>query len=161
MTTPPLIEILSRESLSELVRLTRAYFDELNLTPQFFALDQDLASPLSAYASPRGSFWLGRQAQGKPAQAMAGILPIARRTCELKYLFVAPEFRRQGWGKAMLSGAVQFARRAEYLEVLAALRHDQTDALNLFRDLGFTPCARFNENRQMGIFLSFKFPTAG
>jgi GNAT superfamily N-acetyltransferase len=161
MPTQLCIESLARENLSELLRLTRAYFDELSITPQFFGLDLDLAAPLTAYAPPRGNFWLARKGKNDPAQAMVGLLPIARRACELKYLFVAPELRRQGWGKALLGRAVEFARQAEHLEILAALRHDQTDALNLLRNLGFKPCARYNENRQMGIFLSFKFPTTG
>ncbi len=160
MPTELRIESLTRENLAEMVRLTRAYFDESNLTPQFYGQDQDLASPLTAYAPPRGAFWLGRRAKAEPAQAMVGLLPIARRACELKYLFVVPEHRRLGWGRTLLERAVEFARQAEHLEVLAALRHDQVAALKLLQQFGFRPCVRFNENRQLGIFLSFKFPTA-
>jgi len=85
------------------------------------------------------------------------VLPLARKTCELKRLYVIPEKRGQGMGFALLKQAMQFARQAEYLEMLQALHHDQTTALSLSRAAGFIPCARFNENRHAGIFLTYKF----
>lgn len=150
------VELLSAGTLTEFVKLTKAYFQELDLVPEFYSLDQDLASPLTAYAPPRGSFWIARGGQGGQAWGMAGVLPIASRTCELKHLYVTPELRRKGWGRRLLTQALNFASQAGYFEMLLALRHDQTAALSLADRNGFKPCARFNANRQTGIFLSHK-----
>ncbi len=150
------IELLTKTDLTHVVRLTKDYFQELDLVPQFHNLDQDLTSPLSIYVPPRAGFWLGYESGKTPPIGMAGVLPLASRTCELKRLFVEPEARGQGWGRALLQQTLEFARRAEYMEILVALHHGQTAALTLVQHHGFNPCARFNENRQAGIFLSFK-----
>jgi ribosomal protein S18 acetylase RimI-like enzyme len=150
------ISPLSSENLPELVRLTKAYFSELDLVPEFHNLDQDLTAPLKAYAGPRGGFWLAENDKGK-AWGMAGLLPLAPRTCELKRLYVVSDARRMGLGQKLLHQALDFARQAAYLEILVSLHHNQTAALKLFDSHGFKPVSRFNANRQAGIFLAYKF----
>lgn len=147
---------LEPANLTEMVRLTKDYFGESNQDPAFHDLDQDLTAPLKAYQPPRGGFWLAEYG-GHRSLGMAGVLPIAPRTCELRRLYVAPEARRRGLGRELLHRTLDFARSARYLELLAALRHDQSAALALFEHSGFKPCARFNANRQAGIFLAYKF----
>jgi len=121
------------------------------------ALDQDITQPLSIYAPPRGGFWLVR-ADDRPEQAagMLGVMPLAKRTCELKRLYLIPECRGKKWGRKLLEHALEFSRQAEYLEVLVSLQHEQTAALTLLEHHGFKPCARFSEHQHAGIFLSLK-----
>ncbi|NTV52757.1 MAG: GNAT family N-acetyltransferase [Candidatus Firestonebacteria bacterium] len=151
---------LSANSLAEMIRLTRLYFQEQDLVPEFHALDQDLTQPLIVYAPPRGNFWLVRASgQEERAVGMLGVMPLAKRTCEIKRLYLASEYRGKKWGGKLLEHALAFARRAEYLEVLVSLQHEQKAALNLFAHQGFKPCARFSEHQHAGIFLTLKLNT--
>jgi ribosomal protein S18 acetylase RimI-like enzyme len=151
------IELLAVGALAEFIRLTKSYFQEQDLVPEFHALDQDITQPLSIYAPPRGGFWLVR-ADDRPEQAagMLGVMPLAKRTCELKRLYLIPECRGKKWGRKLLEHALEFSRQAEYLEVLVSLQHEQTAALTLLEHHGFKPCARFSEHQHAGIFLSLK-----
>jgi putative acetyltransferase len=150
-------EALAVGSLSDFIRLAKAYFQEHDLVPQFHALDQDITQPLTVYAPPRGAFWLVRASgAGEPAVGLLGVMPLARKTCEIKRLYLAPEWRGKKWGIGLLDLALEFARRAEYLEVLVTLYHEQKAALALFEHHGFKPCARFAEHQHAGIFLSLK-----
>jgi len=155
MTDATKIMPLDASLLPEFVKLTKAYFQENGLVPEFHALDQDLTAPLKTYTPPRGGFWLVRDSQDR-AQGMVGVLPIAPRTCEVKRWYVTPDGWRQSMGQALLEHALSFARRAEYLEMLVALRHEYTAALELLQHNGFKPCARFHADQQAGIFLSYK-----
>ena len=153
---PPkiLLEPVALGARSEFIRLAKAYFQELDLEPSFHGLDKDLTAPLSTYRPPRAGLWLARTAPGRAAFGMIGVMPLSARSCELKRLYVATDHRRRGWGRVLLEHALQFARAQEYLEMLVALRHDQRDALSLAETMAFTPCARYNRDRQVGLFLS-------
>jgi ribosomal protein S18 acetylase RimI-like enzyme len=152
------IETLTPEMLSEFIRLTKSYFQDQDLVPEFHALDQDITRPLTVYAPPRGAFWLVR-VPGREVYAvgMLGVMPLAKRTCEIKRFYLIPEYRGKKWGGQLLDHVLEFARRAEYLEVLVSLYHEQRAALKLLEKHGFKPCARFAEHQHAGIFLSLKF----
>jgi ribosomal protein S18 acetylase RimI-like enzyme len=153
------LEVLSPDNLSEFIKLTKTYFQEMDVVPEFHALDQDITQPLNIYAPPRGCIWLVRTLGQPHAVGMVGIMPLAKKTCELRRLYIMPEFRKRKWGKTLVDQALAFARKAEYFEVLVALSHDQKNALSMFERYGFKPVARYNEHQHAGIFLALKLNT--
>lgn len=145
--------------MSEFTRLIKRFFEELNIEPEFHRFDQDVTAPLVAYAPPRGGLWFARPDKDAPAVALAGIRPLANRTCELKRLYVIPEERKKGYGQFLLNQALNFARQEDYLEILLSVRPDLKNALHMYQRNGFTPCARYNADQRAGIFYSYKFNT--
>jgi len=149
-----LIDPLQAKGLSEWAGLLKTYFEETKLDPEFHRFDQDVAAPLSAYAPPRAGVWLARLEPNGKAVGLAALKPIAKRTGELKRMYVLPEERLKGLGNALWQHILDFAGKAEYLEILLAIRPDQRAALSFCEKRGFKPCARYGEDHRAGIFMS-------
>jgi putative acetyltransferase len=47
-----------------------------------------------------------------------GLLPISTSTCELRKMYLAPEHRRQGWGKTLLKHALARASELGFSRVM-------------------------------------------
>lgn len=95
------------------------------------------------HAPPDGAIFLGR-IDGVPA-GCAMIHRIGPATCEIKRVFAEPAFRGHGLGKALFVTAMDHARRAGYAEMKLDTMVTLTEAIALYRKLGFTRCAPFYE----------------
>jgi N-acetylglutamate synthase-like GNAT family acetyltransferase len=61
-----------------------------------------------------------------------GLLTMGKRTVRIRGLFVLPNFRRQGYGAAMIKYAVETAKNKGYANIMADTSHRA-----LFKSLGF------------------------
>ncbi|MEW6515620.1 MAG: GNAT family N-acetyltransferase [candidate division FCPU426 bacterium] len=158
---PIVIEPLQTASLGEFARLIRLFFEETKLEPEFHRYDQDVTAPLTYYVPPRNGAWFLRPKTGLPAAGLVALRSLANRTCEIKRLYVLQEERGKGYGQRLLSQAMNFARLADYFEILLSVRPEQKIALKLYEQNGFHPCARYHPDRRAGIFYSYKFTEEG
>ncbi len=152
-----IIETLKSHNLPEFADLIDKYFKEMNITPELLGRDRDITIPLVVYAPPQSAVWLARSAEESKVVGLAALRNIAKRTCELKHIYVLPNERRQGRGGILIEHVIKFARQAEYQEILLALRPEQKSALKMCEQNGFKRCARYNnEDRRSGLFFSYK-----
>ncbi len=119
--------------VSELVFSTLA---EYGLSPELQGIDQDLHRLEMSYRE--GFFDLLLNAQEQLVGTLA-ILRISPSCGELRRMYLAPQVRGQGLGRACLGRALSWARRTglEQLELETASVLQQ--ALGLYRWAGFTP----------------------
>jgi GNAT superfamily N-acetyltransferase len=72
---------------------------------------------------------------------------LAKTSWEIKRLWVCPEGRGYGLGRALMQAALdraaQAGRNAVYLDTIPSAMQD---ALKLYHSMGFTPCAPYNDN---------------
>jgi putative acetyltransferase len=110
------------------LQLIDSYFDAA-------AFEQELASLPGAYAPPSGRLLLAT-VDGAPAGCVA-LHPIDDMYCEMKRMFVYPQFHGMGVGAALAAAVIEAAREAGY----GAMRLDtsirQAEAQNLYRRFGF------------------------
>lgn len=151
------IEPLRTSSLGEFTRLIKFLFEEAKLEPEFHRFDQDVTAPLSYYVPPKGGVWFVRPREGLQAVGLTALRGLSNRTCEVKRLFVMPEERGKGYGQLLLVQAMNFARLADYVEILASVRPEQKNAQQLYAHNGFHPCARYHPDQRAGIFFSYQF----
>ena len=81
-------------------------------------------------------------------------LAAAAGCCEMKRLYVAPEGRGFGVGRALVEAILDVARRAGYAEIKLDTLPSMTEAIAMYRRSGFEPTAPYYETALAGtIFL--------
>jgi carbonic anhydrase len=86
---------------------------------------------------PPGGRLLLARSEGTPA-GTAAFRALREQSCEAKRLYVRPAYRRKGIAKALLDRLVAEAREAGYREMYADTLVDMTQALQMYRELGFS-----------------------
>lgn len=132
------------QDMAEAARLMQAYKEALGLevfdNPGQRA-DEVLPGPYAA--ADAGILLACRGAQALGVVAFKGIAP---GLAEMKRLYVGPEGRGLGLGRALAVAVMAQAAAAGHRRmVLDTLPHLEA-ALALYRDLGFVPVERYNDN---------------
>src|SRR5262245_22461141 len=128
--------------LPALTQLFRAYAASLPIDLGYQGFDGELASLPGKYAPPLGALLIARDATGAPLGCVA-MRPLASpqvdgSICEMKRLYVAPQGRGSGLGKALALAIIEAARAAGHSEMLLDTLPTMHDAKRLYRALGFT-----------------------
>jgi ribosomal protein S18 acetylase RimI-like enzyme len=117
-----------RQRHAEDVDLIDAYFDET-------AYQREVDGLPGAYAPPDGALLVCRDL-GLTLGCVA-LKRLDEESCEMKRLFVAPTARGRGAGRALATAVLDRARGAGYRTMYLDTSVRQTEAIALYRDLGF------------------------
>lgn len=139
---PPAIDIAVADSgaaLDEAGELIREYAASLAIDLSFQQIDAELASLPGDYAAPAGALLLAR-VDGRAAGCCA-LRPMADadypNACEMKRLYVRPEFRRYGLGRRLAQQLMGMATQAGYSTMLLDTLDEMESARGLYATLGF------------------------
>jgi putative acetyltransferase len=117
-------------------RLFRAYADSLPFSLAFQGFAAELAGLPGPYSPPAGCLLLAKE--GSLAVGIVGLKPLAAGIAEIKRLYVAPEARGNGLGRALAERAIAEARAKGYGRLrLDTHRPSMAAAIALYRGLGF------------------------
>lgn len=149
-----MIEIRQAESEADIVaarQLFEEYAQSLGFSLCFQGFDQELAGLPGDYAAPHGrlllAFWEGKLAGCVALHAFG-----SDRACEMKRLYVRPEFRGQHIGKHLLNAVLRAAREIGYRKMLLDTVGGKMDrAIAMYRDYGFQEIAAYRKNPQPGV----------
>ena len=128
---------------------TRALFKEyeasLGISLCFQSFEQEVANLPGDYAPPSGRLLLGRIGSD-----VAGCIALRRMdddTCEMKRLYLRPEFRGLRLGKRMVTAILDEAKQIGYSKMrLDTLPGRMDQAINLYRSIGFKEIAPYYNN---------------
>lgn len=112
------------------------------------SFERELASLPGDYASPTGGLWLARV-----DEALAGCVALrygSAGIAELKRLYVRPAFRGLCLGRALAEHAIAEARNLGYSRVRLDTLPSMTEAVRLYRILGFRTIAAYHDNSVAG-----------
>lgn len=101
------------------------------------------------YASPDGCLLLASW-QDLPAGVIA-YQTIENGLCEMKRLFVLPEFQGKGIGRALTQRLIDEAKKAGFSSMRLDTHPWMTTAQELYEKLGFVEIERYNDNPTEGI----------
>jgi len=150
-------DVLIREArFPEDLALVRELFEEyaasLDVDLCFQDFGRELAELPGAYSPPRGCLLLADD--GRRTVGCVALRPLAERDAragEVKRLYLRPDVRGAGAGRALAEAVIARARRIGYralkLDTLAAM----TAARRLYASLGFRECAPYYVNPLPGV----------
>ena len=117
-------------------RLFRRYAAALSFSLDYQDFTAELAGLPQPYVAPDGVLRIAKR--GSECLGTAGLRRLAPGVAEVKRLYVVPEARGLGLGKALLTRVLADAAEIGYERVrLDSHRADMAAAIGLYRSLGF------------------------
>lgn len=144
-----MVEILvpnSPEQLDQVRDLMRAFvawhrarhLQDLRLIDDYFdanAFEHELRTLPGEYVPPDGALWLAC-VDAQPAGCVA-LRRIDAQACEMKRMFLYPQFHGQGIGRALGESIIRAGKAAGYSVMRLDTSVRQTEAQALYEKLGF------------------------
>jgi putative acetyltransferase len=135
----------SPEQIAAIRELFLEYAKSLNFSLCFQSFEKELAELPGRYAPPNGRLLLA--AHGSQLAGCAALHKLEDDICEMKRLYVRPQFRGKGLGRVLAERVVADARKIGYKRLrLDTVEPVMRDAVALYRKLGFEEIAPYREN---------------
>lgn len=160
LTTPPnypltpvssVLKVLSFAQAESALQISRArelfseYAQSLGFSLCFQNFDKELAELPGDYAPPDGRLLLAEH-----ENQLVGCVALHKldsSVCEMKRLYLRPQFRGQGFGRALAERIISEARQIGYRRVrLDTVEPVMKDAVAMYRKLGFKEVAPYRPN---------------
>jgi GNAT superfamily N-acetyltransferase len=130
----------------EVVRsLFRDYWAALNVDICFQNFGAELENLPGKYAPPTGALFLAKNEAGDTIGCVALRATEKDGCCEMKRLYIAPEGRGNGTGRALVRAIMDEARKMGYGEMRLDTLPVLEPAIALYKSEGFAECAPFGE----------------
>ncbi len=143
------VQAQSPEEIEIARGLFREYAAGLKIDLCFQNFDQEVDGLPGNYAPPLGRLLLA--IEGEQIAGCIALRPFGDDDCEMKRLYVRPEFRGQGLGKKLVATLIDAAREIGYERMLLdTLPGKMEEAIALYRSLGFREIAAYYNNPVAG-----------
>jgi putative acetyltransferase len=143
------VQAESPEEIEIARELFREYAAGLNIDLCFQNFDQEVDGLPGNYAPPAGRLLLA--IEDEQVAGCIALRPFGDGNCEMKRLYVRPEFRGQGLGKKLVRTLIDVARPLGYRRMLLDTLPGKMDqAIALYRSFGFREIAPYYDNPVQG-----------
>jgi putative acetyltransferase len=132
-------QVTSSQQLDEIKTLFREYFAwidrELKFDMSYQSIEAELLSLPGAFSPPAGCLLIA-ESDGQTAGCIA-LRPLGQTICEMKRMYVRPEFRGRSLGKALCDRLIREARIKGYKILRLDTETSLAAAQHLYLSLGF------------------------
>lgn len=135
------IDVVQARSAADIERIRTLFREYAELVSEalcFQGFDRELAELPGAYAQPGGALLLARGPAGDAG--CVALKQLDARTAEMKRLFVRCAFRGTGLGRRLTLQVAEIARRNGCERLVLDTLPKLTEAIALYRSLGFRDC---------------------
>lgn len=130
-------EAPGRELMRELIDLFNAQYPGRATKPGSVTTPDEMVAPT-------GAFLVGYE--GQRAVAIGGLRRLERSVCEIKRMYVVPDARSRGVGRALLAALEDAARDLGYARVRLDAGPAQQRSIAMFRRSGYVEIPKYNDN---------------
>ncbi len=120
------------------------YANSLDFDLDFQNFDKELADLPGEYSLPRGCILLAEH-KGQPTGCIA-LRPLSDQICEMKRLYVRPQFRGLGIGRALAEAIIEQAQKIGYSCMRLDTIPSMKTARALYESLGFNQINPYRYN---------------
>ena len=132
-------------ALESIKSLFKAYLGELNEDLCFQSFDSEIDNPLYKYSAPTGALFIAYY-NAIPVGCIA-LQPLQEpQTCEMKRLYVDPEYRNLKIGDALVKTLLQEAQSLRYTTMKLDTLERLQAAINLYLKFGFETVTAYYDN---------------
>jgi ribosomal protein S18 acetylase RimI-like enzyme len=138
------ITFATEDDIPSIKKLFQEYAQAIGIDLYFQNFDEELAGLPGRYVPPDGALLIAKSS-GKACGCVA-LRKFDDQVCEMKRLYVKPEFRKHGLGKDLVERIISEAKNRGYkvmrLDTLATMQ----SAIKLYKSFGFheIPAYTFN-----------------
>jgi putative acetyltransferase len=130
--------VTSTKDLIDVASLFEAYAASLEINLSFQNFTTELSHLPGKYGPPSGALLLARHVGTDKAIGCVGLRSLdTESACEMKRLYVAPQGRGSGLGKALVKQVIEEAKGIGYRSVRLDTLRTMSEAQNLYKRLGF------------------------
>jgi GNAT superfamily N-acetyltransferase len=133
------------EDIETVRRLFRDYWAALKVDLCFQNFGEEMKALPGKYAPPKGALFLARDDVGNAVGCVALRATEKDGCCEMKRLYLSPEGRGNGTGRALVRVVLDEARRLGYHEMRLDTLPVLEAAITLYKSEGFAECPPFGK----------------
>jgi putative acetyltransferase len=134
----------SKEFIEQIRKLFMEYASSLDFKLCFQDFDKELASLPGDYTPPNGRLYLAFERS--ESVGCVGLRRLEESACEMKRLYVKPNNRREGIGRALAELVIGDARNIGYSKMRLDTVATMMPAIALYRSLGFKEIPPYRHN---------------
>ena len=130
--------------LNQIKEMIKTYTEMLARDLSFQNLDDELANPADKYFPPAGEILVALE-NGE----LLGMVAYHRHSdkrCEMKRLFVYPQYRGKNVGEELVCEIIKHARNAGFREMVLDTLSPMKEAIAQNRKIGFAECEPYYNN---------------
>lgn len=145
-----IMEVINEKPSIDIIKqLFLEYAQSLNFSLHFQKFQKELDELPGVYSPPKGLLCLALVNE-KPSGCIA-LKPLEERICEMKRLYVRPEFRGIGIGKGLAIHLITRARELSYHKMRLDTISTMKEAITLYQSLGFYEIEPYYNNPVEGV----------
>lgn len=153
------VELTNDSQLAQIRQLFTEYSSSLPFDLDFQNFDKELADLPGKYSPPEGCLLLAYI--GSSVAGCVGLRQLENQICEMKRLFVRPEFQGSGTGRALVKEIITIGQKKGYTKMRLDTVPSMTSAIALYRKFGFVDIEPYCPNPVSGaIFMELNYTDA-